>query len=294
MKIKRNALCPCKSGIKYKRCCLRVAEEEKNERFKQKAHDKYFNIEFISEVSDECGRILEHLDTGRDTASVKTDVERLYSQYPDNDEVNFLQGIYCIKENQFTDAISYFERSVQIFPYFSGAIYSLGFLYIKEDRVSEGMDCFRRVLEIEEQNSDVSVLARQELDILEVLTKEHPELTLSESLKVSILFCDALACLQDKKYEESILLFQKVLSADPGHVQSYGNIALSHSALGKNKLALECLDKALSIDPKYGPALLNRRIVMQLREGDKPDAMVSWVEYYKEAWENKVGRFLDE
>ncbi len=265
-----------------------MAEEEENKRFKQKAHNEYFNIEFIPEVSDECERILEHLDTGKDTASVKTDVERLYSQYPDNDEVNFLQGIYCIKENQFTDAISYFERSVQIFPYFSEAMYNLGGLYRKEVRIPESVDCFRRVLEIEEQNSDVSVCARRELDVLESIIKEHTGLTLNEYVESNLLFDRAFACLQDKKYEEAIPLFQKVLSVDPNHVQSYGNIALAHSALGKNKLALECLDKALLLDPGYGPALLNRRMIMQLSEGERNRAMMSRVEYYKEVFKSKL------
>ena len=133
-------------------------EEKENKRFKQKAHDKHFITKLISdfiteltpEVSDECERILDQFDAGNDVASVKADVECLYSQYPDNYEVNFLKGVCCIKENQLTDAIAYFEKSVQIFPYFSEAIYNLGCLYRKEARIPEGVDCFKQVLEIEE------------------------------------------------------------------------------------------------------------------------------------------------
>ena len=284
MKIKRNALCSCQSGKKYKKCCWRRVEEEENRRFEKNLHDKHFIIEFIPEVSDECDRIIEHLDTGNDTASVKADVERLYSQHPNNHEVNFLQGIFCIKENQLTDAIPYFERSVQIFPYFSEAIYNLGGLYRKEIRIPESVARFKRVLEIEDQHSDVSVAARRELDTLESISKEYTGLALDEYVKTNIVFDHAFACLQGKRYEKAILLFQKVLSANPKHVQSYGNIALAYSALGKNKLALECLDKALSIDPDYAPALSNRRMIAQLHEGEKSNAITSWIDYYKGVW----------
>ncbi|HEY4832236.1 MAG TPA: tetratricopeptide repeat protein [Waddliaceae bacterium] len=93
--------------------------------------------------------------------------------------------------------------------------------------------------------------------------------TLTEYLQTSALFDEAFACLRREEHQKAISLFQQVLVLNPDHVQSYGNMALAHSALGEQKIALQYLDKALSLDPTYEPAQQNRENISRLREGEK-------------------------
>jgi lipoprotein NlpI len=74
-----------------------------------------------------------------------------------------------------------------------------------------------------------------------------------------------------------------VLSQNPGHVQSHGNLALAYAGLGKKAAAVECFEKALSLDPTYEPAIKNRRITMEMREGEPFIAQgIQQTEYYAE------------
>ena len=68
---------------------------------------------------------------------------------------------------------------------------------------------------------------------------------------------------------------------NPKHVQSYGNLALAYAGLGRRGDALACFDRALELDPDYEPAILNRRITAEMREGQPfiPDS-VRQVEFY--------------
>lgn len=100
-----------------------------------------------------------------------------------------------------------------------------------------------------------------------------------------MLFDEACTCLRREEYREAISLFQQVLTLNPNHVQSYGNMALAHSALGEQKIALQYLDKALLLDPTYEPAQINRKNVLQLKEGEESPFIMGEVSYYKEKFE---------
>lgn len=85
------------------------------------------------------------------------------------------------------------------------------------------------------------------------------------------------------EWNKAIIGFQQVLAMNPKHVQSYGNMGICYTNLGEKQKALTALNKALELDPNYGPALVNRNIVMSLEEGQKlPTAKVASVEYYKD------------
>lgn len=70
-------------------------------------------------------------------------------------------------------------------------------------------------------------------------------------------------------------------------MQSYGNMALAHSALGEQKIALQYLEKALVLDPTYEPAQQNRKNISRLKEGEKIPFHVEEVLYYKEKFESE-------
>ena len=66
-------------------------------------------------------------------------------------------------------------------------------------------------------------------------------------------------------------------------MQSYGNLGLCDSFLGKKQAGLAAFDKALELDPGYQPANTNRMILQSLKEGEKmADFQHEVVEYYKD------------
>ncbi len=96
-------------------------------------------------------------------------------------------------------------------------------------------------------------------------------------------FDQAFAALREQRYRVAIDLFAQVLRADRNHVQTYGNLGLAYAGLGNRQKALECLDKAIELDPEYEPALVNRLVVESLAEGEAlPYGGAREVSYYSE------------
>jgi len=52
--------------------------------------------------------------------------------------------------------------------------------------------------------------------------------------------------------------------------------------MGKKAKALECLSKALEIDPQYEVALVNKALVGKLEEGERIEGVIQGVDYMKE------------
>jgi len=100
----------------------------------------------------------------------------------------------------------------------------------------------------------------------------------------------AFECLTASQFEQAVELFKRVLSENPDHVQSNGNLALAYAGLGRKSDALECFDRALELDPGYGPALLNRRMIASTREGEPfiPDG-IQELHYYADKLRDQPG-----
>lgn len=196
--------------------------------------------------------------------------------------VNFLQGVCFIQREHYQEAISFFEEAIRINPWFSEAYFNLATLYRQEIKTLQFVAYYKKIIEIEGEHGDLGKLAKKELNWFEEMIQKTSGQTLEEHLQGSKLFDEASACLRRGHHQEAISLFQQVLALDPNHVQSYGNMALAHSALGEQKIALQYLDKALLLDPTYEPAQQNRENILRLKEGKKSPFKVEEVLYYQE------------
>ncbi|MBM3910634.1 MAG: tetratricopeptide repeat protein [Thaumarchaeota archaeon] len=279
MKEKRNDPCFCGSGKKYKKCCL-ILEDNSQQ-----------IVSVFSEAHDACDAALAKIEAG-DFLNGEFEAERLYDLYPNDHMVQFLQGICATKREYYQDAIFFFEEAIQINPWFCEAYFNAALLYRKECNVVQSIAYFRKIIEIEGEHGDLGKLAKKEIEWLaETIQKTSGE-TLENYLKSSMLFNEAFTALRQECYEEALSLFQQVLALNPNHVQSHGNIALAYSALGKQELALQYLDKALLLDPTYEPAQQNRELISKLKEGEKNSFPMEEILYYKEklTFEEKLSK----
>jgi tetratricopeptide (TPR) repeat protein len=127
---------------------------------------------------------------------------------------------------------------------------------------------YRAALRYSGGDDVVASLARKELKHLEeIVTKTSLFKNLDAYLENQLVFDQAFQDLTNKNSQRALEGFQKVLDQNPNHVQSYGNLGLAYAQLGQKALALECLDKALALDPGYEPARFNRLNVVQMQEG---------------------------
>ena len=81
------------------------------------------------------------------------------------------------------------------------------------------------------------------------------------------------------RYQEAIAAYQAVLKRDPKNVDAMTHLALIVAMGGHADAALETFDKALTFDPKYGPALLYKGQVLYEVKQDYPAAVKTWERY---------------
>lgn len=273
-KMERNSLCHCGSGKKYKKCC--ITSEYRPIKI----------VSVLSELQEVCDNALAKIEAG-DLPGAEIEADRLYGLYPEDHLVNFLQGVCLIQRERYDEAVFFFQDAIHINPWFSEAYFNLANLYRQELKTVQSVACFRKIIEIEGEQGDLGRLAKKELDWFEEIIQKTSGQSLAEYLQVMTLFDKAFECLSCERYKEAISLFQQVLTFDPNHVQSYGNMALAHSALGEQKIALQYLDKALLLDPTYEPAQQNRENITQLKEGEKCPFKMKEIWYYREKLESE-------
>ncbi len=91
----------------------------------------------------------------------------------------------------------------------------------------------------------------------------------------------ARTSLSEGRYGEAIAAYQAVLKRDPNNVDAMTHLGLIVAIGGHADNALQTFDKALAIDPNYGPALLYRGQVLYESKGDARGAIASWEKFLK-------------
>jgi tetratricopeptide (TPR) repeat protein len=89
----------------------------------------------------------------------------------------------------------------------------------------------------------------------------------------------ARSSLFEGRYGEAIAAYQAILKRDPKNVDAMTHLALIVAIGGHADAALEALDKALSLDPNYPPALLYRGQVLYESKQDPAGAIKSWEKF---------------
>jgi tetratricopeptide (TPR) repeat protein len=274
----RNDLCPCGSGKKYKKCCLPREEAARSPAFQREAP---FIAELRPDLDEAVDDALQRLEQG-EGKRVESEITELLEQNPEYHLTNYAMGVYqAMVEKAPAAAIPFFEKAVAILPPFPEAHYNLANAARQAFDISKAVEAYRAAVRYS-QDDGIAEMARKELQRLEeIVLKGVPFQNLDAYLANARLFDHAFECLNHREFSRAAELFQRVLSENPKHVQSFGNLALAYAALGRRADALACFDRALELDPDYEPAIQNRSIALKMREGEAfiPDSIKA-VDYY--------------
>jgi tetratricopeptide (TPR) repeat protein len=184
-------------------------------------------------------------------------------------------------QDRFEEGIEFFKRAVHIFPYLTEAHFNMAMAYIKLGDIAGVVRGFREVIRVGGDKELVSE-AKRRLDDLDKTVRELNGLNLDAFLNNSETFDKAFAALQNNEFVSAINLFKRVLATDPKHVQSWGNLGLAYAGMGEKDKALECLDKALELDPEYEIAAVNRIGIEKMRKGERLEGKMDSIDYYRD------------
>lgn len=300
-KINDNALiCPsCCAQIRNPDCegCRYYAQAERYAIEKtQQSKSKNFVMRIDPEVDKAVDQALAMVESGNLGAGERI-LADLFTKHPDIHTVQYAMGTVCGLKGQYDEAIAYFDKAIEIFPYFVEAWFNKGTTHQKKLEVGEMIRAYQKVVELGDPADDFVRKAEDSIQWLEKQIHDDTGLSLEAYLRGMDKFDDAFAAMQNREWEKALTGFQEVVAVNPKHPQSYGNMGICYAYLGRKQEALAAFDKALELDPDYEPALLNRAVVVSLEEGEKlaPSAFES-VEYYKDYSIRKkslFGRFFE-
>ncbi len=243
--------------------------------------NRTFTAEIIPDVDDRCDEALTLVERG-DIAKGEAMLEALRAQYPSYHTVLYGIGFCHGLKGQTNEAIVCLERAVEIFPLLAHAHYNLGSAYCQNLDVEKAVRAYQTAIEVDGEDGQVGRLARGQLDELETAVRQSG-LDIPTYISNKRIFDRAFEALREKRFQAAIELFEQVLATEKGHVQSHGNMGLAYAGLGNRQKAIECLNKAIELDPEYEPAMINRIAVERLRDGEAmADQAFNEVAYYSE------------
>jgi tetratricopeptide (TPR) repeat protein len=286
-KLERNAPCPCGSGKKYKRCCepRRKGALPSVAPFETEAGEPHFTVELSPQVERKVDRLLARLERG-EREDLQAELLALAKQHPHQHLPLFGLGVYQLLVNDDpAAALPFFQRAVEIYPYFAEGHYNLAGCATKQGDIRKAVESLRKTIRYT-NDADIASRAREQLKVLEsIVTKDGLFATLDAYMANQATFEKAFEALARNDFEPAAEGFRKVLEQNPDHVQSYGNLGLAYAGLGRKAAALECLDKALALDPAYAPARSNRHLIETMKEGRPHMMHIAETRFYREQLE---------
>jgi tetratricopeptide (TPR) repeat protein len=263
-------------GCTYYEASVRYHSEKSEKLTKEKPFIALIN----PEIDEECDRILSMGESGHLLTGEKQ-MRDLYKKYPDYHTVLYGMGVCHALQDKFEEAIQFFRRAVAIFPYLTEAHFNMAMAYTKVGDIAGVVSGFREVIRVGGREELVSE-ARKRLADLEKMAMELKGFNLDTYINNSRIYSKAFSALQNREFTPAINLFKRVLATDPKHVQSWGNLGLAYAGIGERDKALECLDKALELDPEYEIAAVNRIGIERMRDGERLEGRIDSVDYYRD------------
>ena len=248
---------------------------------RRKSKFKKFIIRIDPQVEEAVDQALGMAEQGKIRAAEKI-ISELLKQHPDIHTVQYAMGVICVMRDNYDEAIAYFDKAIEIYPYFVEAWFNKGASHQKKLEVREMIKAYQKVVEIGDPSDDFVRTANDVIKEMKNQIRQDTNLTLDEYLKGMDKFNKAFAAMQSQEWGKALIGFQEVVRMDPKHTQSYGNMGICYGHLGQREEALEALDKALELDPNYEPAILNHAAVSSLKQGEKLGAKFKAVDYYKD------------
>jgi tetratricopeptide (TPR) repeat protein len=278
-------ICPvCCSEIRSDECesCTyyEASVRYRSEKSERPQKEKPFIAPIYPEIDEECDRILSMVESGH-LSNGEKQMRELYKKYPNYHTVLYGMGVCYALQDKFEEAIEFFKRAVAIFPYLTEAHFNMAMAYMKLGDIDGIVGAFREVIHVGGDEKLVSE-ARKRLVDLEKMAMELKGFNLDTYVNNSRIYSKAFAALQNRQFTLAIDLFRRVLSIDPKHVQSWGNLGLAYASIGERGKALECLDKALELDPEYEVGAVNRIGIEKMGEGEPLEWEMDSVNYYRD------------
>lgn len=174
--------------------------------------------------------------------------------------------LYNMYETTMTpqEKLEYLKAQIAQEPNNAGLLYNYAYELHKANRISEAVPYYNQVIKLAPKNENAYINLAQAYaqqssydkarDVLTEAKALFPEnqmikkqLSSIDAETISLLYNDASKLYSQKKYQEAINVYNKILPNTP---ESLLGIGACYQAMGNNKMAAESYAKSLLLDPK--------------------------------------------
>ncbi len=261
-------------------CCANISNEEcegcqyleeiktyRSSKIKKSLSEKHFITEINPELEKSINHALELVEKGNVNEGEAIIVD-LHEKYPQYHSVCFGLGVVNAIREKHDEAIKYFKRAVEIFPYYTVAYFNLGIAYQKKLDICHAIKAFMEVVRIGKPDSYMVKEAGSFIEEMEQMVMGGRGIDLETYLEAQDIFDQAFACMQQGEWEKALDGFKTVAAKGIRHAATYGSMGICYGYLGQKEDALACFDKALEIDPSYEPAMFNLTALESIKDGE--------------------------
>lgn len=175
------------------------------------------------------------------------------------------RGIALASKGQYEQAISEFNKALELSPVYAQAYYNRGIAHLSMGQYDRAIIDFNRVIELGKEVEGASSMTIRGAAYV------------PQNMYAQIHYYRGTAYLYKAQYDLAIADFTQALQIDPKHAQAYNNRAASFTEGGRFEQAKSDVDKALQLNPKYALAYMNRGLIYY-RQGENDKAISDYNE----------------
>lgn len=243
---------------------------------------KHFIIEINEELEDTIDKALALIERGKIREGEEI-LQKLMILHPEYYMLNYAMGVVHGMKDEHDQAIDFFTKATDAFPYLQEAHFNKGEAYRRKLDIYNAVNSFRDVIEIGDPQDETVVRAREFISEVESQIMETNGISLDRYFEAHEVFENAFSLMEKKEWQKAIVAFLKCIQLNKNHPQSYGNLGLCYGKVGQKENAINAFNKALEIDPDYEPAMVNKTIFESLKDGEQLDqGSFESIDYYKD------------
>ncbi|MBS9383109.1 MAG: GUN4 domain-containing protein [Dolichospermum sp. BR01] len=193
----------------------------------------------------------------------------------------FSQGNVCFDDKKFTEAISFYDRAIELNYHHYIAWYNKGYTLFILKQYEESIKAYDETLKINNQYFNA---LEMKLSALQILEQYECVILLCNNARSEghnaffILYEKSLALHRLKRYQKAIRNCDIAISIDSSSPDIYKALVLKSAALvcvGNSELALETLKKAITLNPEESQILItNSQSFDSLRHDERLIALM--------------------
>lgn len=273
-------------------CQYFMAAEQYQSHKSRKAKEKKFILELIEEAENRADEAFDLIKDGN-MHEGELILKELNARYPGYYKVTYGLGVVHAFKEELDEAVEYFRKATDAFPYFMEAHFNLAVAFKKKLDFRNMVKSFREVIEIGDPENDLVREAREFVSSIAKNIEDEFGISLDRYFSAQDEFEEAFSFMEKGEWNKAARGFEKCIKLNGRHPQSHGNLGLCYAKLGRKAEANAAFDKALVLDPEYEPALVNKAVVELLPEGQNLDQeRLEFINYYRD-YSSKKGSYVE-